>query len=68
MDETIHVILNVLFDFALEGWFSICGRHTYCQGTMVYHAQYSVLSLASCLNYYPWMNFKGGEASALNNS
>ena len=23
MDETIYVILNVLFDFALEVWFSI---------------------------------------------
>ena len=23
MDETIYVILNVLFDFALEAWFSI---------------------------------------------
>ena len=24
MDETIYVILKVLFDFALEVWFSIC--------------------------------------------
>ena len=24
MDETIYVIFKVLFDFALEVWFSIC--------------------------------------------
>ena len=24
MDETIYVMLKVLFDFALEVWFSIC--------------------------------------------
>ena len=39
MDDTINVILKVLFDFALEVWFSILfqRKHTTIAGRKVQH-------------------------------
>ena len=33
MDETIYVILKLLFDFALEVWFSICTQNLFAPQT-----------------------------------
>ena len=53
MDETIYVILKVLFDFALEVWFSIVSKNVLFDRILSTHCGVimSCLELSKCPSY-----------------